>query len=378
MNCRNIPITALILFTLSLIITPKIFSDPTGTINIRLDSAITIDSIKNELSADGEWIKVNPSQIDSESVTDGTKEFDNELNTDYVWRPNNVDENWSPYTNGYWTYTNCGWMWVSNYDWGWRPYHYGRWWWSPIWGWVWSPGYVWAPAWVVWMYWDNYWGWYPLSPRVCWHNRHHHHGYDYGHHRFRVKHWNFVEKHNFLKLIDDGGMVPKEKNADILKQAKFDPGIELNNGTVTTKGPEVKEVETSTGQKIAAEEVTQYNTSKKVNEIIEKGKKEYQEEEKKITQEKKYNPGNETKQGEVKTEKKTYEPKEETKEKYYEPEQKREPEKQNQPEQRREPEKQNQPEQKNENKQPNNETKGNNNNEKPKDVNKPVDTKGQN
>src|SRR5512135_3763646 len=51
------------------------------------DSVITFDTIKNELSSDGEWIKVNPGEIDSESVTDGSQEIDEGLNTEYVWRP---------------------------------------------------------------------------------------------------------------------------------------------------------------------------------------------------------------------------------------------------------------------------------------------------
>src|SRR5450755_1180171 len=66
----------------------------------------------------------------------------------YCWHPNNVDEGWAPYTDGYWAYTDEGWTWVSYEDFGGITYHYGRW--TPIEdnGWCWVPDYEWAPAWV--------------------------------------------------------------------------------------------------------------------------------------------------------------------------------------------------------------------------------------
>ena len=51
------------------------------------------------------------------------------------------------YSDGHWEYTNYGWEWVSDYDWGWAPFHYGRWEYDPFYGWIWIPGYEWAPAW---------------------------------------------------------------------------------------------------------------------------------------------------------------------------------------------------------------------------------------
>jgi hypothetical protein len=58
----------------------------------------------------------------------------------------------SPYsTGGHWAYTDYGWTWVSTYDWGWAPFHYGRWAFDAGYGgWFWVPGYEWAPAWVAW------------------------------------------------------------------------------------------------------------------------------------------------------------------------------------------------------------------------------------
>lgn len=86
----------------------------------------------------------------------------------YCWQPYGVDENWQPYTDGYWAYTDGGWTWVSYEDFGWATYHYGRWTRVDELGWVWVPGYEWAPAWVSWRKspHDDYVGWAPLPPEA--------------------------------------------------------------------------------------------------------------------------------------------------------------------------------------------------------------------
>jgi uncharacterized membrane protein YgcG len=81
-----------------------------------------------------------------------------------VWKPN-VEGEFTPYlTNGYWTVSQYGNTWVSNYDWGWAPFHYGRWFFDDFEGWVWIPDTTWAPAWVVWRNGGGYYGWAPMSP----------------------------------------------------------------------------------------------------------------------------------------------------------------------------------------------------------------------
>jgi hypothetical protein len=61
-----------------------------------------------------------------------------------VWVPNNVPQDWAPYSNGYWSYVGpWGWTWVDYAPWGFAPFHYGRWgWYGSYWGW--SPGPIWA------------------------------------------------------------------------------------------------------------------------------------------------------------------------------------------------------------------------------------------
>jgi hypothetical protein len=69
-----------------------------------------------------------------------------------VWRPQDVASDWSPYSNGQWSYVDYyGWSWIDYSPWGWAPYHYGRWFWNTGYGWCWWPGAIglhayWSPA----------------------------------------------------------------------------------------------------------------------------------------------------------------------------------------------------------------------------------------
>ncbi|MDD5349192.1 MAG: hypothetical protein PHQ12_03170 [Chthoniobacteraceae bacterium] len=82
----------------------------------------------------------------------------------YCWQPRGVEPDWRPYTDGYWSYTDAGWTWVSYEDFGAITYHYGRWVRLDDVGWVWRPDYQWGPAWVSWRQSDDYVGWAPLPP----------------------------------------------------------------------------------------------------------------------------------------------------------------------------------------------------------------------
>ena len=116
--------------------------------NARAGVEATFDYFQEALSPFGEWIEV----------------------ADYglCWRPTGVAEDWAPYTDGYWAYTDAGWTWVSYEDWGGITYHYGRWIHLVDDGWVWVPKYEWGPAWVSWRSNDDYVGWAPLPPEARW------------------------------------------------------------------------------------------------------------------------------------------------------------------------------------------------------------------
>lgn len=87
----------------------------------------------------------------------------------YVWMPRVNHATWRPYVDGgNWVWSDYGWMWVSSYEWGWAPFHYGRWLRLDGLYWVWIPDAVWGPAWVAWRYTDADVGWAPLPPGAYW------------------------------------------------------------------------------------------------------------------------------------------------------------------------------------------------------------------
>jgi hypothetical protein len=85
-----------------------------------------------------------------------------------VWVPSSavVGDDFTPYAgNGRWAMTEYGWTWVSDWDWGWAPFHFGRWAVMAGLGWGWVPGTVWGPAWVTWRVGGGSVGWAALPPR---------------------------------------------------------------------------------------------------------------------------------------------------------------------------------------------------------------------
>src|SRR6185436_6691266 len=66
--------------------------------------------------------------------------------------------------NGHWIWTDDGWFWASEYEWGWAPFHYGRWSYDDHLKWFWVPDVTWGPAWVTFRTGDAYYGWAPLPP----------------------------------------------------------------------------------------------------------------------------------------------------------------------------------------------------------------------
>jgi hypothetical protein len=108
---------------------------------------VSLQSFYDELSPYGTWIQ--------------------DPQYGYVWRPDVEQGDFRPYyTNGRWVMTEYGNTWVSNYDWGWAPFHYGRWVYNRYNEWVWIPDTTWGPAWVSWRSGDGYYGWAPMGPSL--------------------------------------------------------------------------------------------------------------------------------------------------------------------------------------------------------------------
>ena len=106
----------------------------------------------------------------------GTWEDDATYGT--VWYPSQaqVGADFTPYsTGGHWSHDGYEYVWVSDYDWGWAPFHYGRWIYVAGHGWAWVPGRVYRGAWVSWRVGPvgyGYIGWAPLVPTWYWYRGH--------------------------------------------------------------------------------------------------------------------------------------------------------------------------------------------------------------
>jgi len=168
----------------------------------------------------------------------------------YCWHPTNVDENWAPYTDGYWAYTDEGWTWVSYEDYGGVVYHYGRWARLPGEGWVWVPGNTWAPAWVSWRSNDDYIGWAPLPPEARWSS-----GVGFStwvDARFDIGpgYYSFVGVRDFGAPVLGAVILHRDRNVEIIGNTTNITNITVNNSNVYVGGPRFDRVEARSARHI--------------------------------------------------------------------------------------------------------------------------------
>jgi hypothetical protein len=171
---------------------------------------VSFDFFYDSLSPYGEWLDVG--------------------DYGHCWRPTGVDEDWTPYSDGYWTYTDAGWTWVSYEDFGGIVYHYGRWVRVEDEGWCWVPDYEWGPAWVSWRRSDDYVGWAPLPAEATWQRER---GisvwadtsYDIG-----PSHYNFCHTRDFGAPVLRPVMVRRSENIVILANT-----VNITNITYNTR-----------------------------------------------------------------------------------------------------------------------------------------------
>lgn len=147
-----------------------------------------------------------------------------------AWHPY-VVEDWMPYDNGYWTYSDAGWTWISYEPFGWIVYHYGYWYNDPNYGWVWLPSNnQWSPARVDWIDYGDYVGWAPMPPPGIvyaspWEPR-------------GKRYWNVVRRQDFDKEnIDDVRVRNPIRNT-------------MGGRGVTTEAPDRTAIQTATGKDI--------------------------------------------------------------------------------------------------------------------------------
>lgn len=187
----------------------------------------------------------------SVSVSVNFNTFQQELSPYGKWMNNprfgqvwiNNDAGFKPYyTNGHWEYTNYGWSWESDYDWGWAPFHYGRWEHDPYYGWMWIPGYEWASAWVSWSSYENYYGWAPLGYGI-------NINVPFG--SIPYNNWNFIPRRNICDRDLNRYYVSHRQNYNFRNAVVINNYYNGNRGVGRyVRGPERREVERYTSNRI--------------------------------------------------------------------------------------------------------------------------------
>jgi hypothetical protein len=190
------------------------------------DSEGNYDVFYDRLAPDGQWL--------------------NDDQYGYVWQPNVAvsTTSWRPYSDGHWVWTDRGWFWQSNENFGWATYHYGRWVLIDGAGWVWVPGRHWAPAWVSWRHTDNddYVGWAPLPPESSfstsvgihpWCDTY----YDIGPAAFA-----FIRIGDFGRPSYRESYLPQQQNLGFFNRTTNITNITYNNNVINNYGPEYQRV----------------------------------------------------------------------------------------------------------------------------------------
>jgi hypothetical protein len=183
----------------------------------------------NRLAPYGNWIYFNP--------------------YGYVWIPRQMGYRWRPYTDGHWVYTDYGWTWIANEEWGDITFHYGRWGWDNEIGWYWVPGTTWGPAWVSWRSNDQYMGWAPLQP-----------GFEFSlGMNFRsssmnipINVWVFIQGPHFQDQDINSYVLPFERNQTIVNYSTMRNNMYTRDNRIINEGFGIDEVRRITGRNVSS------------------------------------------------------------------------------------------------------------------------------
>ena len=209
--------------------------------------SVDISSFYGALSPYGSWVNV-----------DGTQ----------YWQPTAmvVDSSWSPYCQrGNWVYTDCGWMWQSDYSWGWAPFHYGRWSRHYRYGWIWLPDTEWGPAWVSWRHSDAAIGWAPLPPGARYEA-----GIGFSFHGNRVsadfafglesRHFTFVPVAHFSERALVRSRLPRTEVTRVYNTTTIiQNNYTYNNNRIINRGPSITRIHELTHQEIKQVKIVDQN-----------------------------------------------------------------------------------------------------------------------
>jgi hypothetical protein len=164
----------------------------------------------------------------------------------YVWQPNAAVSvpDWRPYSDGHWVWTDRGWFWESNEDFGWATYHYGRWVMIEAVGWAWVPGRQWAPAWVSWRHTDNddYVGWAPLPPESTFDVNVGFHSWCDSYYDIGPAAYAFIRIGDFWRPSYREFYVPPQENLVLINRTTNITNITYNNNVINNYGPRYETV----------------------------------------------------------------------------------------------------------------------------------------
>lgn len=192
---------------------------------------LTVDLFYDQLAPYGDWVDAG--------------------DYGYAWHPRDVGEDWRPYTEGRWAYTDAGWTFLSEEPYSWAVYHYGRWTKVNDVGWIWVPGREWGPAWVSFRRSNHYVGWAPLPPEAS-----------FGREVSTISSWSdsyynvgptqysFVEVRNFGAPRLRQYIAPPRENVTIITETTNITNIRFENNTVYNGGPDYNVITRESAQPI--------------------------------------------------------------------------------------------------------------------------------
>lgn len=195
---------------------------------------VSLQSFYDELSPYGTWIQ--------------------DPQYGYVWRPDVDQAEFRPYyTNGRWAMTEYGNTWVSNYDWGWAPFHYGRWIHNRYNNWIWLPDTVWGPAWVTWRSGGGTYGWAPMGPNI---------GININVGRsYRIPDycWNFVPQRNIY--YDNFPRYYSRRNNVYIQNTVIINNTYVRNSQTYYGGPRAEDIRRATNQNVTVYDINRRSRS---------------------------------------------------------------------------------------------------------------------
>lgn len=155
----------------------------------------------------------------------------------YCWQPRDVSDDWQPYSDGRWVYTDAGWTWDTEEPFGWAVYHYGRWVNVGRVGWVWVPGTEWGPGWVSWRHSSQYVGWAPLPPEARFLRAIGLNGWVDDYYGIGPSNYRFVENRDFGAPRLRSVFIDQRQNISIIHQTTNITNITYVNNVVHNGGP---------------------------------------------------------------------------------------------------------------------------------------------